>query len=167
MGTKQSIFQPGHDGKRASVPIHDGMTVSHVSHAAVAGEAAHGGNIALDSTAGKHRNIVPVNAASHRVSGTNIGAPAVTTLDSIPDASNPNVLDPTKQGKRFAPVQAVLGQRSRSSDACGPGQVQGGVSMNHERGKGKFADHVALGKAIIGEALSAAPCDHPSKLGRA
>jgi hypothetical protein len=170
MGTKASIFQPDHSGKRATVPTHPGMVVSHVSHGAVAGEAAHGGNIARDSTRGKHLNAVPVHPASHRVTGTNIGAPKVETLSAIPDASSPCALDPTKPGKVLHVALPVPGQRSRVGDDLGGGIVQGGKSLNHERAQRSavkdHADRVALGQRIIGEALSAAEPDHPAKLGR-
>jgi hypothetical protein len=166
MGTKQSIFQPDHSGKRATVPTHPGMEVSHMSHGAVVGDPARGGNIARDSTRGKHRNPVPVHPASHRVTGTNIGAPKITTLNSIPDASSPCALDPTKPGKVLHVPLPVPGMRSRIDDNLGGA----GVGADHGRAQRsavkEHADRIALGQRIIGEALSAAEPDHPAKLGR-
>ncbi len=168
MGTKPSIFQPDHSGKRGSVATHPGMQVSHVSHAPIAGAAADGGNIARTSTRGKHLNVVPVHPASHRVTGTNIGAPKITTLNSIPDASNPCAMDPTRPGKSFVGKAAapVSGQRSRTGDGLGGA----GVGADHARANGRavkdHAERVALGQRIIGEALDCAEPDHPAKLGR-
>ena len=94
---------------------------------------------------------------------------ALSGLVVVPDksgaAATAHPLTAPPVAKNYKPVQAVPGQRSRTTDACGPGSVQGGVSANHEAGKGRYADHVALGRAIIGEALASAPCDHPAKLG--
>ena len=167
MGTKSSIFQPDHSGKRGTVAVHPGMEVSHLSHGVVAGEAAHGCNIARDSTRGKHLNPVPVHPASHRVTGTNIGAPKITTLNSIPDASNPAAMDPTRPGKSFVgkAVAPVPGQRSRSGDLEGmkPGY---NFARHNARAVQAHAERVEIGRRIIGEALSAAEPDHPAKLGR-
>jgi hypothetical protein len=174
MGTKPSIFQPDvHTGKRGTVAVHPGMSVSHDSHSAIAGQPARGGNIARDSTAGKHLNPVPVHPASHRVTGTNIGAPKVTTLSAIPDASNPNALDPTKPGKNFKPVPPVPGQRSRTGGLCngigdnpGPDEVGANHFRANSRAVAAHAERHALGQRIIGEALDYAGPDHPAKLGR-
>ena len=161
MSKKNVSLQPGRDGRHGKIEVHPGIVISHQSHNDSAVAPAKGGNIARDSTRGKNVQAVPVAAGMHQTVGTNIGAPVTTMLSSIPDASSPLAADPTRLGKMFAPVAAVPGQRSRTTDAAGPA----GIGENHERGKGRYADHIALGQRIIGEALSAAEPDHPAKLG--
>ena len=165
---KENRFQPNRAGHHTPVAVHPGMVVSHQSHGDAAKIGGDGGRYSGRDGKAKHVQAVPVHPASHRVTGTNIGAPVATTLSSIPDASNPNAMDPTKPGKSFIgkPVPSVPGQRSRITDAPGPGTVQGGVSANHEAGKGGYALHCDLGRRIIGEALDCAESDHPAKLGR-
>jgi hypothetical protein len=168
MAPKQtSRFQPDRSGHHTPVAVNPGMVISHQSHGDAAREPARGGNIARDASRGRHVGPVAVHGGMHRTTGTNIGAPSTVTLDNIPDASNPLAADPTRAGKSFMgkAVPPVPGQRSRNTD--GPtGLVRDGISADHERGKGRYADHVALGRAIIGEALASAPGDHPCKLGR-
>jgi hypothetical protein len=121
---RTSPFQPDHAGRHTQVAVHPGMVVSHVSHGIGADAPARGGNIARDSSRGKHVNAVPVHPASHRVTGTNEGAPKITTLSSIPDASNPAALDPTTKGKTFAPVQVSPGMNAaKHAHAVGVGQM--------------------------------------------
>jgi hypothetical protein len=121
---RTSPFQPDHAGRHTQVAVHPGMVVSHNSHGIGADAPARGGNIARDSSRGMHVNAVPVHPASHRVTGTNEGAPVVTTLDRIPDASNPNAADPTRPGKTFAPVQVSPGMNAaKHARAVGIGQM--------------------------------------------
>jgi len=168
MGKDTSRFQPNRQGHHTPVAVHPGMVVSHQSHGNAAAIPAKGGNLARDAGRGKHVGPVAVHGGMSRTTGTNIGAPSTVTLASIPDASSPLAADPTRQGKAFVgkAVPSVPGQRSRTTDAPGPGTVAGGVSANHERAKGRYADHVALGRAIIGEAMASAPSDDFTKLGR-
>lgn len=153
MGTKQTPFQPDHTGKRATVPVHPAMTVSHNSHAIGADTPARHGerpNIARDAGRGKHLNPVPVAAGMHRVTGTNEGAPVVKTLDSIPDASNPNAMDPTKPGKVLRPAMPHPSMRSRVNDpphGGAPGEA-------HAKGRPDGEMLHALGRAILAEATS-------------
>jgi len=169
MGKSTSRFQPNHAGHHTPVAVIPGMVVSHQSHGTAAAEPARGGNIARDSTRGKHVGPVPVHPASHRVTGTNIGAPKVTTLSSIPDASNPLASDPTRLGKVLHTPLPVPGQRSRIGDGL-TGFVSQGMSVDHQRAQRTavrdHAERVELGRRIIGEAISAAEPDHPAKLGR-
>jgi hypothetical protein len=117
-------FGPDHAGRHTQVAVHPGMVVSHMSHGIGADAPARGGNIARDSSRGKHVNAVPVHPASHRVTGTNEGAPKITTLSAIPDASNPNALDRTRPGKTFAPVQVSPGMNAAThARAVGVGQM--------------------------------------------
>jgi hypothetical protein len=162
-----SRFQPNHAGHHTPVAVTPGMVVSHQSHGVSTDRPAAGGNIARDSTRGKHVGPVPVHPASHRVTGTNIGAPEVTTLSAIPDASNPNALDPTRPGKSFVGkmVNPVPGQRSRTGDL--EGQKPGANFAAHNaRAVAEHAARVELGRRVIGEALDCAEPDHPALLGR-
>jgi hypothetical protein len=121
---RTSQFQPDHAGRHAQVAVPPGMVVSHQSHGIGADAPASGGNIARDSSRGKRVQPTPVAAGMHRVTGSNEGAPVVTTLDRIPDASNPNALDPTRTGKTFAPVQVSPGMNAaKHARAVGIGQM--------------------------------------------
>jgi hypothetical protein len=121
---RTSPFQPDHAGRHTPVAVHPGMVVSHQSHGMGASEPAHGGDIARDASRGKHVQAVPVAAGMHRVTGTDKGAPTITTLSAIPDASNPNALDPTTKGKTFAPVQVSPGMNAaKHAKAVGVGQM--------------------------------------------
>jgi hypothetical protein len=82
---------------------------------------------------------------SKQVAGMNAGGLS-HPLGSVPDASSANPLDPTVPGKNLQPVKLAPGMRNRTS----PGGTQA---------------HLALGKAIMDEALRGAPGDHPAKLG--
>jgi hypothetical protein len=119
------------------------MVISHQSHGEGAAMPARGGNIARDATRGKHVNAVPVAGGMHRVTGTNQGAPTITTLATIPDASNPCATDPTKGGKSVAPV------------AVSPG-------MN----AAKHAKAVSVGQAILDSAFANSARDDRSAHGR-
>jgi hypothetical protein len=57
-----------------------------------------------------------VHPASHRVTITTLGAPKIETLSAIPDASNPNVLDPTKT-KRYPAPRPAFGTPPRKERA--------------------------------------------------
>jgi hypothetical protein len=121
---RTSQFQPDHAGRHTPVAVHPGMVVSHTSHGIGADAPARGGNIARDAGRGKHVNAVPVAAGMHRVTGTNEGAPVVTTLDRIPDAASPLATDPTKTGKTFAPAQVSPGMNAaKHARAVGIGQM--------------------------------------------
>jgi hypothetical protein len=121
---RTSPFQPDHAGRHSQVAVHPGMVVSHNSHGIGADAPARGGNIARDSTRGKHVQPTPVAAGMHRVTGTDKGAPTITTLSAIPDASNPIATDPTKPGKTFAPVQVSPGMNAaKHARAVGVGQM--------------------------------------------
>ena len=111
--TKTSRFQPNHAGQHT--PVDPGPNVSHMSHGFGDHAIGHAvpGNLARDG-AKKNVNPTPVNPGMVRVTGTEKGMPTVTTLASIPDASNPNALDPTKPGKTFAPVKPSPGMHSRT-----------------------------------------------------
>jgi hypothetical protein len=166
MAKQPSRFQPNHAGHHTPVAVNPGMVVSHQSHGLDATRGGGDGKYSGRDGKPKHVGPVPVHPASHRVSGTNIGAPTVTTLSSIPDASNPCAMDPTRSGKSFVgrAVPPVPGQRSRLYDALGgsePGE-------NHAKHNpiAAHAERVALGQRIIGEALDCAEPDHPAKLGR-
>jgi hypothetical protein len=160
-------FGPDHAGRHTQVAVHPGMVVSHLSHGIGADAPARGGNIARDSSRGKHVNPVPVHPASHRVTGTNEGAPKITTLSSIPDASNPAALDPTTKGKTFAPVAASPGQRSRLGEV-GPGQVSGGVNPAHDPAlnAAKHAHAVGVGQMILDQAFANSAADDRRAHGR-
>jgi hypothetical protein len=109
-----SRFQPDHAGRHTPVSVHPGMVVSHVSHGMgdhVTGHAVPG-NVARDGQ-GKNVNATPVHGGMVRITGTAEGAPTITTLQSIPDASNPCAADPSKPGKVLAPVRTSPGMRSR------------------------------------------------------
>jgi hypothetical protein len=164
---RTSQFQPDHAGRHSQVAVHPGMVVSHVSHGMGADAPARGGDIARDSTCGKHVNAVPVAAGMHRVTGTDKGAPTITTLSAIPDASNPNAMDPTKPGKTFAPVAASPGQRSRLGEV-GPGQVVGGVNPAHNPvlNAEKHAHSVGVGQMILNEAFANSAADDRAAHGR-
>lgn len=121
---RTSPFQPDHAGRHSQVAVHPGMVVSHNSHGIGADAPARGGNIARDAGRGKNVNAVPVAAGMHCVTGTDKGAPTITTLSAIPDASNPIATDPTKPGKTFAPVKVAPGMNAaKHARAVGVGQM--------------------------------------------
>lgn len=152
---KGGAFQPGHSGKHATVPTHPGMVVSHMSHSpgraiehdfhVEAGKArTYSGGI--DPRVGgkpKNLNPVPVHPASHRVTGTNEGAPTITTLSAIPDASNPNALDPTRIGKRLTPPVAKPGMKSRTSQHD---TLSGEAHLQEAFDNSSFDDRMAHGR---------------------
>jgi hypothetical protein len=113
MANERNLFA-GPRGKHVAAA---GTVVSH-SHSP-AREIEHrqtqGLGLARASNRPKAHGEVPTHPASHRVSGTNIGAPTITTLSAIPDASNPAASDPTVTGKRFAAPAVAFGMRSRGS----------------------------------------------------
>jgi hypothetical protein len=122
MKKRTSPFGPDRTGRHSQVPVHPGMVISHQSHGEGADVPARGGNIARDSTRGKHTNPVPVAAGMHRITGTDKGAPTIATLDRIPDASNPNTAPTT--GKKFAPVKVSPGMNAKKhAQAVGVGQA--------------------------------------------
>lgn len=122
--------------------------VSHRSHN-LAAHSRHGqpGNIARDGGKPKHTYDVRPAAGMHRVTGTNEGAPVITTLQSIPDASNPNYLDPTKQGKRLSPAAVHPSMKSGAVDSHG--------SLGSEH-------NPQVGDQVLSEGLRHAGPDHPA-----
>jgi hypothetical protein len=121
---RKSPFGPDHTGRHSQVAVYPGMVVSHQSHGEGADVPARGGNIARDSTRGKHVQPTPVAAGMHRITGTNEGAPKITTLQATPDASNPNTMAPTKTGRKFAPVAVSPGMNAaKHAHAVGVGQA--------------------------------------------
>jgi hypothetical protein len=117
MANEKNLFA-GPRGKHVAAA---GTVVAH-SHSP-AREIEHGQTQGLGlARAGgrpKATGHVPVHPASHRVTGTTLGASKIETLSSIPDASNPNVLDPTKT-KRYPAPAIAWGNRSRGSVAHDP-----------------------------------------------
>lgn len=166
---------PDHQGRLApdSNPIRS-LNRSHAPSAEVAARHGDKPNLARDASRGKAAFDLKIHGGMNTVtkSGTAaFGGDHKSAIDSL----SGQVVVPGKPGsaptahpltappvaKNYKPVPAVPGMRSRTTDSPGPGQV----GANHERGKGRYADHIALGKAIIGEALASAPCDHPAKVG--
>jgi hypothetical protein len=153
---KPSVFQPDHDGKHAQVPVHPGMTVSHVSHGGgdhVTGHAVKG-NIARDG-APKHVRVTPVHGGMTRqVQGQPItgGGHVASALDAIsgqtvvpgipnstPGYGNTGVqsghpLAKAPGGKNLKPVAPSFGMRSR-----GPSPD----SAMHEIGEAMIAEAFA------------------------
>jgi hypothetical protein len=130
VGTKQSIFQPGPDGKHSQVKPAFGMTISHAG-----GDRTHEHLAHQDQGLGrkggqpKAYGVVATHPASHRSTIGDAGI-KTETLTSIPDASNPLASDPTKQGDKpflgqHVPVSP--GMRSRCCD---------GQSMDDKRAIG-------------------------------
>lgn len=116
MGTKQSIFQPDHTGKRSTVPVHPGMVVTHASHPIGADMPARHGersNIARDSTVGKHINPTPVHGGMTRRQLTLKGMQHANEV--APDANPASPLSKEPQGKNLKPVAPAFGQRSRTA----------------------------------------------------
>jgi hypothetical protein len=142
MKRTSSPFQPDSAGRHTEIAVHPGMVISHNSHGEGADAPARGGDLARNSTRGKIVRPVPVAAGMHRVTGTDKGAPTITTLDRIPDASSPCATDATT-GKSFAPV------------AVSPG-------MN----AGKHAKAVGVGQAILDAAFANSAKDDRSAHGR-
>lgn len=146
---RTSPFQPDHAGRHSQVAVHPGMVISHQSHGEGADVPARGGNIARDSTRGKHVQAVPVAAGMHRITGTDKGAPSITTLQSIPDASNPNAMDPTTKGKTFAPVAVSPGMNATAhAKAVGVGQAILDSAFAHSAGDDRSAHGRTLKPAI-------------------
>lgn len=123
--------------------------VSHRSHNFDA-HTGHDGGIAR-SGGPRHTYDVRPAAGMHRVTGTNIGAPVVTTLASIPDASNPCVLDPTKQGKRLSTPAVHPSMKSGARDS------RGFLGSEHAPN---------TGAQVLSEGIDASGPDHPARLGR-
>src|ERR1700732_766757 len=109
MKRKTSPMQPDHAGRHTQIAVHPGMVISHNSHGEGADQPARGGNVARDAGRAKIVRPVPVAVGMHRIAGTNKGAPTITTLAAIPDASNPCAADVTKAGKTFGPVKVSPG----------------------------------------------------------
>jgi len=172
MGTKPSIFQPGHDGKHRQVPVTPPMTVSHINHN-TGRQIEHDRNAAkgaeqavrtdrknagpIDPRVGgkpKHTQITPVHGGMVRVTNGKAitgGGHAASALDSL-------------SGQVVVPG-CVTAQ---------PGFGNGGVQSGHPLAKapagknlkpvppsfgmsrGAKGDHdlAALGSAILDEAFS-------------
>lgn len=153
---KPSAFQPGHDGKHATVPVNPGMTVSHVSHGGgehVTGHAVPG-NVARDG-APKHISVTPIHGGMVRqVQGEPItgGGHHASALDAIsgqtvvpgsikstPGYGNAGVqsgnpLGRAPGGKNLGRVSVSFGMRSR-----GPNPD----SAMHEIGEAMIAEAFA------------------------
>jgi len=128
----------GPRGKHVAAPKE---YVGHNSHGGgdVTTGHTHPGNIARD---GKPKNVHPVMVHAGMTRQQN---GKTVTLSSIPDASNPNVADPTKTWKRFAVPAVTFGMRSRPDR----GHIVEGLSDR-----------------ILNEAFGAGGPDHPADLGK-
>jgi hypothetical protein len=160
MGTKASIFQPGHDGKMPARPNAPAHHTPARGADAFKGHAV-AGNIARNGAPKVHAD-VPVHGGMTRrqVELKGMGH----AIGSAPDASAANPLDKTVPGKTFAPVQAYPGMRSRSHDTAHGGQP----GENHTRNVGRGADSSArdLGARILDEAFAASAPDDRMAHGR-
>lgn len=166
MAKQTSRFQPDHGGRHTPVAVNPGMVVSHRSHGVAAERGGDGSKYSGRDGKPKHVHPVAVAAGMHRVTGTDKGAPAITTLSAIPDASSPCALDPTKPGKVLHVPAPVAGHRSRTGDALGGSAPGANHAAHNARAVQAHRDRVALGERIMGEALDCAEPDHPAKLGR-
>jgi hypothetical protein len=112
MANERNLFA-GPRGKHVAAA---GTVVSHSHSPAREIEHARTQSLGLARASGRPKATghVPVHPASHRVTGTTLGAPTIETLSSISDASNPNVLDPTKT-KRYPAPAIAFGMRSRGA----------------------------------------------------
>lgn len=151
--TKKHVFQPDHAGRHTPMALHPATVVSHNSHGLGADQAARHGdrpNIARDVGRGKLVRPVPVAAGMHRVTWSYDDVPTVTTLASIPDASNPAAMDPTRPGKVMRPITVNPGTRSRADDALHGGST---TRDNHAHARRRHAENLELGRRVIAEAL--------------
>lgn len=181
MGTKPSIFQPGHDGKHtAPTPRGRVMSMSHNDAAAL---PANGDGMARRSTTGKHIRPVEVHGAMVSQSekmGAALGGDHKSYLDSVSGTIVPGTVTATPgygnsgltSGHPFERPPAskrplytprpVIGQRSRVGETFNgePGQY-------HRAAMARDQDHALLhltGGAVIAEGLAAAPPDDPARM---
>jgi len=159
MKTKRAPFQPDHLGRHTPMALHPATVVSHQSHGLSADQAARHGdkpNIARDAGRGKIVRPVPVHPASHRVTGSNLGAPTVTTLSAIPVADNPAVNDPTKPGKAFIGRAVGINPgtiRDRFDDAPNGGSPFTDAAGRKAHAEKRHAMNVEIGRQVLKEAL--------------
>jgi hypothetical protein len=153
MGTKPSIFQPGHDGRPQGVPNAPGMHGPARGADAFKGHHVPG-NIARDGAAKVHHD-VPVHggmtARQHELKGMG------HSIGSAPDASAASPLDPPPQMKRFDPAPPVPGQRSRTRDTLHHDVP--GANDARNRGHGAQGEDRDLGVQIMREAFGASSKD--------
>jgi hypothetical protein len=163
MGTKPSIFQPDHSGKTRQVPVHDGMTVSHVSHGQGDHATGHAvkGNIARDGAPKRIEAVAVHGGMSRTTNGNTItgGGHAASALDSLTGATVPAARNTAQAG------WGNKGVRDGNPTAKPPGpqkkltRVAPAFGMRSRTNEGHQSPLHELGEAVLDAAFSASTRD--------